>query len=69
MTKPLPFTQAGLCRAISAARKAGLRVTGVRPDGTVLVADENNGNISVFPLQNDLDGEFVVPSKWKDIEA
>ena len=34
MTKPLPFTQAILSRAIKAAQKAGLRVTGIRQDGT-----------------------------------
>lgn len=36
MTKPLPFTQASLKRAIEAARKAGLCVTGIAADGTVL---------------------------------
>jgi hypothetical protein len=29
MTRPLPFTKAGLRRAIEAAREAGLRVTGI----------------------------------------
>jgi hypothetical protein len=68
MTKPLNFTQAGLCRAINAARKAGLRVTGIRSDGTVLVT-ENNEVISTFQPQVDLDEQFVVSSKWEDIEA
>lgn len=68
MTRPPPFTQAGLCRAIKAARKAGLRVTGIRPDGTVIVT-ENNEKISTFPPQADLDGQFAVPSKWEDVEA
>jgi hypothetical protein len=36
MTKPLPLTQAGVRRAIRAAQSAGLRVVGIRPDGTVL---------------------------------
>ena len=39
MTLPLPFTKARLRRAIQAAREAGLRVTGIRPDGTLIVDD------------------------------
>jgi hypothetical protein len=41
MSRALPFTQAGLRRAIEVARKAGLRETGIRPDGTVMTADKN----------------------------
>lgn len=37
VTKPLPFTKAGLQRAIRAARAEGLSVTGIHPDGTLLV--------------------------------
>jgi hypothetical protein len=33
MTARLPFTQSQVRRAIAAARKAGLRVVGIRPDG------------------------------------
>jgi hypothetical protein len=39
MTRQLPFTKARLRRAIEAAREAGLRVTGIRPDGTLIVDD------------------------------
>lgn len=39
MTKPLPFTQAKVVRAIAAAKKAGLRVIGIKADGTVLVQE------------------------------
>ena len=39
MTRPVPFTKARLRRAIEAAREAGLRVTGIRPDGTLIVDD------------------------------
>jgi hypothetical protein len=39
MTRAIRFTQASLRRAIEAARKAGLRVTGIRPDGTLIVDD------------------------------
>jgi len=42
MTRAIAFTQASLRRAIEAARKAGLRVTGIRPDGTLLVDDRDN---------------------------
>jgi hypothetical protein len=39
MTKPLPFTESAVRRAVSAARKAGLPVNAVSvsPDGTVTV--------------------------------
>jgi hypothetical protein len=40
MTRSIPFTQASLRRAIEAARKAGLYVTGIKPDGTILVSDK-----------------------------
>ena len=38
MTRAVPFTQASVRRAIAAAEKAGLQVTAIKPDGTVLVA-------------------------------
>jgi hypothetical protein len=37
MTRIVPFTQVSVRRAIAAAQKAGLQVTGIRSDGTVLV--------------------------------
>lgn len=39
MTRALPFTKSSLRRAIEAARAAGLQVTGIRPDGTLIVHD------------------------------
>lgn len=39
MTRPLTFTKASVRRAIAAAQAAGLRVTGIGPDGTVLTED------------------------------
>jgi hypothetical protein len=39
MTKSAPFTQAQVKRSIAAAKKCGLRVVGIRPDGTVIVYD------------------------------
>jgi hypothetical protein len=39
VTKGLPFTQAAVRRAIAAARKEGLHVLCIRPDGTVVVGE------------------------------
>lgn len=38
-SRALPFTQAGLKRAIAAAQAAGLRITGIRPDGTIEIGN------------------------------
>ena len=59
MTAKLPFTQAGLRRAIKAARAEGFRVRGIRPDGTLLVDDGENE----LPT---LAAADVAPSKWED---
>jgi hypothetical protein len=42
MSKRLSFTKAQINRLITAAREAGLRVTGVavRPDGTIVVQQD-----------------------------
>lgn len=39
VTRAIPFTQASLRRAIKAARDAGLRVTGIRQDGTLIIGE------------------------------
>jgi hypothetical protein len=64
MTKSLPFTRAGLKRAILAAQAAGLRVAGIRPDGTIVVNDENN------PLAGGVTGQHDVDAlrRWGDDE-
>jgi len=41
MTRALPFTPAAIRRAIQAARKAGLRVKAIRPDGTIVVDEQS----------------------------
>ena len=64
MTRPLPFTQASLCRAIRAARKEGLRVAGIRPDGTLIVHDGADTIADGLLVDQD---EML--SKWKDVEA
>jgi hypothetical protein len=67
MTRALPFTEASLRRAISAARKAGLHVTGIRPDGTVLVASAVD-NSSTAPIEK-LDGDPTNNVRWDDVQA
>jgi hypothetical protein len=67
MSRPLPFTQASLRRAIDAARKAGLRVMSIRPDGTIVVHDGENAP-GVVP-ESGLDAQVIRPSKWEDAEA
>ena len=42
MTRQNPYTQRAIERAIKAALGAGLRVVGVRPDGTVLTETREN---------------------------
>jgi hypothetical protein len=62
LTKRLPFTQASLKRAILAAREAGLRITGIRPDGTLLVEDAS--------LAADRERQNTPQDDpWKDVQA
>jgi hypothetical protein len=44
--KQNPYTQRAIERAIKAALGAGLRVVGVRPDGTVLTEIAENGPVT-----------------------
>jgi len=67
MTRVLRFTQASLRRAIEAARKAGLQVTGIRPDGTLLVQDVENAPRTV--PSGGLEEQSAPSSKWEDVEA
>lgn len=39
MTRALPFTAAGIARAIKGAEKAGKKVTGIRADGSLILGD------------------------------
>jgi hypothetical protein len=64
MTRALPFTQAGLRRAIEAARKAGLSVTGIRADGTVIVHESTSAIADVAGV-----AETENLSKWEDVKA
>jgi hypothetical protein len=68
MTQRLPFTQASLRRVIAAARKEGLRVAGIRPDGTLITVNAGeNPAIDVAGLAPT--AESAPRSKWEDVEA
>lgn len=67
MTTKLPFTYGGLRRAIKAARKSGLYVIGIRPDGTLLVSDRPAPEVYVA-LQPD-PGQAEDHSRWLDIKV
>jgi hypothetical protein len=67
VTRALPFTQASLRRAIAAARKEGLRTTGIRPDGTLIVTAGDGSPEGIVSVMRD--GQAIVPSKWEDVEA
>lgn len=49
MTRALPYTQASVRRRIEAARKSGLRVTGIATDGTVLTVENTPEAVSMIP--------------------
>jgi uncharacterized protein GlcG (DUF336 family) len=59
MTKPLPFTESAVRRAVNAARKAGLQVTAVSiaPDGTVTVFQGLEA--AAVPEQNEKASEWA----------
>lgn len=69
MSRRLPFTKAGLKRAISAAQERGLRVAGIAPDGTLLLADDKGAPLAPRPPA----GQTAPPSPdadaWGDVEA
>ena len=58
MTARAQATKAQIRRAIAAAQERGLRVTGIRPDGTIVLEDEPR-----------LDTAPATRSKWEDQEA
>jgi hypothetical protein len=67
MTRRLPFTQLSVLRAIQAAQKAGLRVTGIRADGTVTVDDGENAIPAVpAPAVGAQIAGQPARSKWED---
>lgn len=67
MTRALPFTETSLRRAMRAARKAGFKVIGIRPDGTVVLDDGDSSRHEVAGGR--LDVQAMGASKWEDVEA
>jgi Mrp family chromosome partitioning ATPase len=65
MTRALPFTEHSMRRAITAARKAGLRVTGIRANGTLFVQDSADPVAELAAQAQPSEA----PSKWADVEA
>lgn len=62
MTKPLPFTQASLARAIAGVQLAGLHVVGVKGDGTLLTSEKPLDITSLVPeIEQD-----APASEWED---
>ena len=49
MSRAIPFTVASLARAIKGVEQAGRHVVGVRPDGTLIVADKPFEPTSLAP--------------------
>jgi hypothetical protein len=65
MTARLAFTQRAIRTAIAAARKEGLCVHGIKPDGTVMVGDKPrpDGAATLVPADN------APSSRWGDVET
>jgi hypothetical protein len=64
MTRAIPFTQAKVTRAIAAAQKAGLRVIGIKPDGTVLVQEGDAPIAAQAPQEQN-----ARASRWSEVKA
>jgi hypothetical protein len=81
MTKRATATQAQVRRNIKAARLEGLRIAGIRPDGTLIVYDGDiplSPNLDISAVSSPkllefrdfgLDEQAASISKWGDIEA
>jgi hypothetical protein len=67
MTKRAQFTQSQVCRLIQAARRKGLRIAGLRPDGTVVVYEGDN---PLVPVDRSLAGSNYAEAlrKWGDAD-
>jgi hypothetical protein len=63
MIKKAPCTEAHIRRLIKAARREGLHIIGIKPDGTIVVRDGE------APLAPDLDDTRAHDAKWADVEA
>ncbi len=63
MTRALPFTEASVARAIKGVGRAGLFVVGVKPDGTLIVADKPVDVASLVPVTVQ---DATASSRWED---
>jgi hypothetical protein len=64
MTKRATFTQAQIRRVIQAAQREGLRIAGIRTDGTVVVFEGENPFVPVDrPLASTDDADAL---RWGD---
>jgi hypothetical protein len=63
VTRALPFTKANLKRRIEAVHAAGLFVTAVLPDSTLLTGDRRPEAIRPF------EGQDSAADKWADVKA
>jgi hypothetical protein len=61
MTRALPFTEASLARSIKGVVKAGYSVVGVKPDGTLIVAEKP---IDVTSLVAEIAQPFPDRTDW-----
>jgi len=67
MTTPAICTKAQVRRIIRAAREEGLRVAGIKPDGTIIVHDGKPPLSSADAFE--LDEKASTHSKWEDVAA
>ena len=51
MTRPLPFTEASIARAIKGVMRAGLFVVGIAPNGTLIIGDKPVDAASLVPVE------------------
>ena len=64
VTKPLPFTEHSIARAIRGVERAGRYVVGVRPDGVLLISSTPLDTVSLAPEMEHTE----TPSKWEDAQ-
>ena len=70
LTKPLPFTEALIRRAVSGVRSAGLRISAVevRPDGTVVVRSGDDATAALSYTKT-VSNTAAASSGWEDEEV
>ncbi len=68
MTKRAAFTEAAIRRAIKSAKKEGLRIVGIKPDGTILV-DATGAGIAPQQGSSQTDLPPQDSEAWGEVEA